>query len=160
MSFLVYWTLCNPAPLLTWPLYAWVFPSSPPQILKIYFYRRTCFNLFWGIFTALQSTLVNWMISIWPHPSWFSCCVLGIWWRVWHSTFMVLFHQPFFPGGSDSKESTCKAGDLGLIPGLGRSPGKEHGNPLQYSCLESPMDRGAHQAIVHRVAKSQTRLSN
>ena len=61
MSFLVYWTLCNPAPLLTWPLYAWVFPSSPPQILKIYFYRRTCFNLFWGIFTALQSTLVNWM---------------------------------------------------------------------------------------------------
>ena len=61
MSFLVYWTLCNPTPLLTWPLYAWVFPSSPPQILKIYFCRRTCFNLFWGIFTALQSTLVNWM---------------------------------------------------------------------------------------------------
>ena len=43
-----------------------------------------------------------------------------------------------FPGGSDGKESTCNAGDLGLIPGLGRSPGGEHGNPLQYSCLENP----------------------
>ena len=43
-----------------------------------------------------------------------------------------------FPGGSDSKESACNAGDLGLIPGLGRAPGGEHGNPLQYSCLENP----------------------
>jgi len=43
-----------------------------------------------------------------------------------------------FPGGSDYKESTCSAGDLGSIPGLGRSPGEGHGNPLQYSCLESP----------------------
>ena len=43
-----------------------------------------------------------------------------------------------FPGGSDGKESACNAGDLGLIPGLGRSPGGEHGNPLQYSCLENP----------------------
>ena len=43
-----------------------------------------------------------------------------------------------FPGGSDGKESTCNAGDLGLIPGLGRSPGRGHGNPLQSSCLENP----------------------
>ena len=43
-----------------------------------------------------------------------------------------------FPGGSDSKESSCNSGDLGLIPGLGRSPGEGHGNPLQYSCLENP----------------------
>ena len=43
-----------------------------------------------------------------------------------------------FPGGSDGKESTCNAGDLGSIPRLGRSPGREHGNPLQYSCLENP----------------------
>ena len=43
-----------------------------------------------------------------------------------------------FPGGSDGKESTCNAGDLGLIPGLGRSPGRRHGNPLQYSGLENP----------------------
>jgi len=48
-----------------------------------------------------------------------------------------------FPGGSDSKESACNAGDLGLIPGLGRCPGERNGYPLQYSCLENSMDRGA-----------------
>ena len=48
-----------------------------------------------------------------------------------------------FPGGSHSKESAWDAGDLGSVPGLGRSPGKGIGNPLQYSCLENPMDRGA-----------------
>ena len=60
-----------------------------------------------------------------------------------------------------SKESTCNvgdAGDMGSIPGSGRSLGGEHGNPLQYSCLENPMDRGAWRATVHGVAKSQTRL--
>ena len=54
-----------------------------------------------------------------------------------------------YPGGSDSKESKSNAGDLGSIPGLGRSPGGGHGNPLQYSCLEKPMDRGAWQVTVH-----------
>ena len=63
-----------------------------------------------------------------------------------------------FPDSSDSKESACSVGDLVSIPGLGRSPGGGHGNPLQYSCLENPMDRGVWQATVHRVAKSQTRL--
>ena len=58
-----------------------------------------------------------------------------------------------FPGSSDSKESTCKVGDLDLIPGSGRSPGGGHGNPLQYSRLENPMDRGAWKAIVHGVHK-------
>ena len=61
-----------------------------------------------------------------------------------------------FPGGSDGKESACNAGDLGLIPGLGRSPGGGHGNPLQYSCLE----RGAWWAAAYGVAKGQTRLSD
>ena len=51
-----------------------------------------------------------------------------------------------FPGSSDSKESACNAGDPGSIPGLGRSPGEENSNPLQYSCLENPMNRGAWQA--------------
>ena len=63
-----------------------------------------------------------------------------------------------FPGGSNGKESACSAGDSGLIPGSGRSPGEENGNPLQYFCLENPMDRGAWQAIVYRVAKSRTQL--
>ena len=58
-----------------------------------------------------------------------------------------------FPGGSDGKASACSAGDLGSIPGLGRFPGEGNGNPLQYSCLENPTDRGAWQAIVHRVAR-------
>ena len=59
-----------------------------------------------------------------------------------------------------SKESAYNAGDLGSIPGSGRSPEEGHGNPLQYSCLENPMDRGASQAIVHAAAESWTRLSN
>ena len=65
-----------------------------------------------------------------------------------------------FPGGSAGKESVCNAGDLGLIPGLGRSPGEGKGDPLQYSGLEKSMDRGAWRATVHGVAKSQTRLSD
>ena len=65
-----------------------------------------------------------------------------------------------FPGGSDGKASAYSAGDLGLIPGSGRSPGEGNGNPLQYSCLENPMDGGAWLATVHGVAKSQTRLND
>jgi len=64
-----------------------------------------------------------------------------------------------FPGGSDSKESACSSGDLGLIPASGRSPGEGNDKPFQYSCLENPVDRGAWQATIHGVAKSQTRLS-
>ena len=59
-----------------------------------------------------------------------------------------------FPGGSDGKESACNAGDLGSIPGLGRSPGEGNGNPLQYSCLQNSMGIGAWRAIVHGVTKS------
>ena len=65
-----------------------------------------------------------------------------------------------FPGGSKVKASSSKARDPGLIPGLGRSPGEGNGNPLQYSCLENPMDREAWQVTVHGVAKSRTRLSD
>ena len=65
-----------------------------------------------------------------------------------------------FPSGSDGKESTCNVGDLGSILWLERSLGEGNGNPLQYSCLENPMDREAWRAIVRGVAKSQTQLSN
>ena len=58
-----------------------------------------------------------------------------------------------FPGDSDGKQSTCNAEDLGSIPGLGRSPGRVDGNPLQYSCLEDPHDKGAWQATIHGVQK-------
>ena len=66
----------------------------------------------------------------------------------------------YFSGGSEDKVSACNVGDLGLIPGSGRSPGEGNGNPLQYSCFENPMDVGAWWATVHGVAKSQTRLSD
>ena len=65
-----------------------------------------------------------------------------------------------FPDGSDGKESACSAGDPGLIPGLGRSPGEGNSNPLQYSCLEISNDRGAWWATIHEVAKSWKGLSN
>jgi len=65
-----------------------------------------------------------------------------------------------FPGGSDSKESACNAGVLGLIPGSGRSPGEGNGNPLQCSCLQNSMDRGAWLATVQGVTKSWTWLSD
>ena len=54
-----------------------------------------------------------------------------------------MYYKKGFPSGSDSKASACNAGDLGSVPQLGRSPGEGNGNPLQYSCLENPMDRGA-----------------
>ena len=65
-----------------------------------------------------------------------------------------------FPGGSDSRESACSVWDPGSIPGLGRSPGEENGNPLQYSCLGNPTERGAWWATVPEVTKSQTQLSD
>ena len=74
-------------------------------------------------------------------------------------SFRVGFDTAFpggFPGGSDSKESTCNARDMGSIPGLGRFPGGGNGNPLQYSCLENPMDGEAWQAAIHGVTKSKT----
>ena len=61
-----------------------------------------------------------------------------------------------FPDGSDSKECSYDAGDLGSVPGLGRSPGEGNGYPPQYSCVDNPIDRGAWPATVHGVSKSGT----
>ena len=74
----------------------------------------------------------------------------------------IIVYQFFsvFPGGSEVKVYASNAGDLGSVPGSGRSPGEGNGNPLQYSCLENPMDRGGRQAPVHGVAKSQIGLSD
>ncbi|XDA71135.1 hypothetical protein R6Z07F_001490 [Ovis aries] len=68
--------------------------------------------------------------------------------------------QVRLPWWLSGKDSDCEAGDLGFSPGSGRSPGKGNGNPLQYSCLGNPMERGAWWATVHGVAKSHTRLSD
>ena len=82
-----------------------------------------------------------------------------------HKCEMILAHYsnraaPMrgFPGGSDGKASACNAGDPGLIPGSGRSPGEGNGNPLQYSCLKNSIDGGAWWATVHGIVKSRTRL--
>ena len=78
----------------------------------------------------------------------------GAWWATFHGVAKELRHD-LATCGSAGKESACNAGDLGLIPGLGRSPGEGKGYPLQYSGLENSMD-----CIVHGVAKSRTRLSD
>ena len=70
--------------------------------------------------------------------------------------FAYIIQVAAFPGGSDGKASACEAGDRGSIARLGRSPGEENGHPLQYSCLENPMDGGASWATVHGVTKSRT----
>ena len=66
---------------------------------------------------------------------------------------LLLYFGRGFPVGSDDKEAACNAGDLGLMPGLGRSPGGGHGHPFQYPCLENSVDRGACWATVQRVAE-------
>ena len=79
------------------------------------------------------------------------------------SLMSPVFAGEFFttdPLVAQSEESACNAGDLGSIPGSGRSPGGGNGYPLQYSCLENSMDRGAWWAAVHGVTKSRTRLSD
>ena len=70
--------------------------------------------------------------------------------------FLLEAYVLYFPGGTDGKESASEAGDLGWIPELGRSPREGNGNPLQYSCLENSMDRGAWYTIVYGVAESGT----
>ena len=81
--------------------------------------------------------------------------------RVWESwgalvPTLTIVKKQMLPRWRGGKEPASNAGDLGPVPGLGRSPGGGNGNPLQYSCLENPMDRRAWQATVHGVAKSQT----
>ena len=72
----------------------------------------------------------------------------------------VIQYDTVSPGDPDCKESACNVGDLGSIPGLGKSRGEGNGNPLQYSCLGNPTEREAWQITVHGVTKSQARLSN
>ena len=75
---------------------------------------------------------------------------------------IIILHQVYqgFPGASDGNEFACSAGDPGLFPDLGRSSGEGNGYPLHYSYLKNPMNRGAWQATVHGVAKTQTQLSS
>ena len=75
-------------------------------------------------------------------------------------TYMTLIFQGSFPGGSVVKNPPASVGDMGSVPRLGRSAGGGHGNPLRYSCLGNPMDRGAWRATVHGVTKDRTQQLN
>ena len=95
----------------------------------------------------------RWVIT----PSWLSRSLKSVLFFCVFSSSVCscyLFLICDFASGSDNKESAYNVEDLGLIPGLGRSPGGGNGNPFQYSCLENPMDRGTWQAAVHGIAKS------
>ena len=81
-------------------------------------------------------------------------------WAVQSILIAYLFYTIFSMVAQTVKATACNAGDLGLIPGSGRSPGEGNGTPLQWSCWGNPMDRGAPRATVHGVTKSQTRLSD
>ena len=123
------WVLC-----IRWPKYwSFSFIISPSNEYS----GLIPFRMDWLDLLAVQGTLK----SLLQHHS---------------SKASILWCSAFFmgvPHSSVGKESACSAGDLGLIPVSGRSPGEGNGNPLQYSCLENPMDRGAWQAIVHGVTR-------
>ena len=76
--------------------------------------------------------------------------------HVENKNIKILTSEMGFPGGSDSKASVCNTGDPGSIPGLGRSPGEGNGNPLQYSCWENSMERGARRVMFHGVTELDT----
>ena len=111
----------------------------------------------WGTFKR------SWVVEFQNHS-----CSWAVTWRIdgrdrvhlSDAMIRLKFMEVGFPGGSDCKESTCNAEDLGSVPGLGRFPTEGNGYPLQYSCLENPMDRGYWWATVHGVTKSQTWLSS
>ena len=130
------------------------------ESLKVLTWHWYIFNIF-----VFQNILkINWAdIIIWSHveehtalPK--SSCVQQP--KSYLNPILLGFYRLGFPGGSEVKVSACNAGDLGSILGSGRSPGEGTGNPLQYSCLENPMDREAWWATIHGVAKSQTGLSD
>ena len=117
-------------------------------------------GLFWRAIRKTRLQLISYMPSLNLRPL---ICKMEIIHYFWHRTVeRIKWDKVYngFPGSLEVKASACNAGDPGLIPGLGRSPGEGNRNPLQDSCLENPMDRGAWWATVHGVAKSRTRLSN
>ena len=110
----------------------------------------------WLVFVAWQRWWDNQRVTLCYYAGQKIQSVSAVRW--YRKTWVNLLAK--FPGGSDSKSSARNVGDTGSIPGSGTSPGEGNGNPLQYSCLENPMDRGAWWATAHRVTKSRTGLSD
>ena len=122
----------------------------------LFIYTHTTSSLSIHLMTGTWIVSVSWQLLMMP------------WWTVRGGVaglFLSSFSQSLvkdFPGGSECKESTCSAGDLGLIPGLGRSSGGGHGNPLQYSCLENPhgwRSLGGHIPWGHKESDTTERIS-
>ena len=133
--------------LIRWPKHwSFSFRNSPSnENSGLLFFRIDWFDIF-----ALQGSLKS---LLQHHNSKVSI--------LQRSAFvMIQLSYPWLPGQAKGIESACSAGDLGSVPEWGRFPGEVNGNPLQYSCLENSMDRGAWQATVHGVTKSQTQLSS
>ena len=125
------------------------------MLVPIYVVReKSCTLKFSNV--AMITTLV---ITFSPLYCCFSFEILSLIYLVWF-TLRGLPLEVGFPGSSDGKDSACNAGDPGLIPGSERSPGEGNDCPLQYSCLENPVDRGAWWATVHGVTKSRTWLND
>ena len=113
----------------------------------------------------------NWQIKLYTfkvyHVIWYIYKLINIsitflWWECLRPTLLQysIINYSHHAGGSVGKESACKVGDRGSIPGSGRSPGERNSNPLQYSCLKNPLDKRAWWSTIHGVTKSQTRLSD
>ena len=113
--------------------------------------RPTEPGVHWYVPSRLRSTFQLWMVSI---VSGLPTKPPGLRTPLRVTPLETVYSICGFSGGLDSKEFACNAGDLGLIPGSGRSPGERNGNPLQYSCLGYPIDRGTWRATVHGVTKS------
>ena len=123
---------------------------TPPclLLLSLSLFFSLCGSIWLSMF-VLEKQAAMWWEALWKSP-----------WEFPPSRKGLVSLLLDFPGGSAGKKSACNAEDLGLIPGSGRSPGEGNGAPLQYSCLENPMDWGAWWATVHGVAKSRTRLND
>ena len=150
-------TLCDP---MDWRTLG--FPVHHQSLLKLMFMESVMPSNrlnFCHPFSRLQSFPAS---ESFPKSQFFASGgqSIGAQWLQWRYTDIDITDTDIFQLSwwLSSKESVCTAGDLGLIPGSGRSPEGRHGNPLQYSYLENPMDGGAWQAVVHWVAQSQTRL--
>ena len=137
----------------------WELPDIPAGFRKGRRTRGQIANIHWTIEKAREFQK---NFSFIGHAKAFDCVDHSKLWKILKE-MGILDHLTCllgFPGGSEVKASACNVGDLGLIPGSGRSLGEWNGNPLQYSCLENPLDGGAWWAIVHGVTKSQTQLSD
>ena len=162
-KFLIAIHLISDSPILCYPLL--LLPSIFPSI-KVFSNKSalcTRWPKYWSFgFSISPYSEYSGLISF--RIDWFTGSLLEVQGlsRVFSST-IIWKHQLFgtqpslgFPGGSDGKESACSVGDLSSIPGSGRAPGEGNGNPLQYSCLENPMDGGTWQATVHELEELDT----